>query len=87
VNKFIFTGNVGSNPEVIKNGCKLSICNAYWNGKESKNLWVDVLVFGQQVESCMTYLTVGGKVLIEGRLEKGLANGKFIVIAENVEFL
>lgn len=86
MNKFMGIGYLGDNPEPLTNGCKLSVCIAYWNGKENKNLWIKVFVFGKCAELCTEHLTKGRKIAIDGRLDQSKA-GNMVIVSDNIQFL
>jgi single-stranded DNA-binding protein len=86
MNKFICIGYLGSDPEVITNGCKLSLCIKTWDGKKDKNIWVKTFVFGTSASNCLSHLIKGRKVAIEGRLDYTV-NGNTVIVTDNVQFL
>lgn len=86
MNKFIGIGNIGSAPEALSGGCKLSLCTSVWDGKQSKSIWLKVFVFGKAGENCLSHLTSGRKIAIEGRVDITKA-GNTVIITDNVEFL
>lgn len=87
MNKYIAIGMLGSKPEQIANGCKLSLAVQYFNGKEKTIIWIKVLVFGKAAENCINVLDKGRRVLIEGRLDKLKSNNELVVVTDNVQFL
>jgi len=104
-NKIILIGNLTRDPEIRQlpsgqNTCRLSIAtNRQFTNKQTGNLtqevcFIDVDVWGAQVESCRQFLQKGKQVLIEGRLKydqwedaQGQKKNKHSVIAESVKFL
>lgn len=87
MNKYIGIGCLGSDPEIINNGCKFGLAVQYYNGTEKTILWVKVLVFGKIADNCISVLTKGKRILIEGRLDKLKSNGELVVVAQTIEFL
>lgn len=80
VNKVILIGTLGRDPEVkhSANGnavCNLSLATAeQWKDKDTgekkeKTEWHRVVMFGKQGEVAGKYLTKGGRVYIEGKLQ------------------
>lgn len=62
--------------------------------QKDETLFIDVVVFGKQAETCTQYLTKGRQVLVEGRLRIRSWEGKDAqrkyrteVVAERVQFL
>ena len=101
-NKVILIGNLTKDPELryTPNGAavstlRMAVNTRYKQGEENKEetLFIDVVVFGKQAENCSQYLSKGGQVLVEGRLQErrwesdGQQKNKFEVIAQNVRFL
>ncbi|WP_333846891.1 single-stranded DNA-binding protein [Phaeobacter italicus] len=81
VNKCIFIGNLGRDPEVrsFQNGgqaCSFSIaCSESWKDRNTgerkeKTEWVNITIFGEGlVRVAQQYLRKGSKVYIEGKLQ------------------
>ena len=81
VNRVIFVGNLGKDPEVrsMQNGgkvCNLSIATSEsWTDKASgerkeKTEWHRVVIFDERLaDVCSQYLTKGRKVYVEGSLQ------------------
>lgn len=86
MNKFICIGHLGSEPEPIEKGCKLSLATEFWNGKEKKTIWLKVFVFGSSGENCLNHLTKGRKIALEGRVDITKA-GNMCIITDDVTFL
>jgi single-stranded DNA-binding protein len=82
VNKFIGVGNLTRDPDVITNGCKLSIALNY----RDTVTYIKVYVLNNDAAPCLDHLTLGRKVVIEGRLAISKA-GSLVVISANVTFL
>ena len=104
VNKWIGIGRLGRNPDVryTQTGtavANLSIaCSEVWydkdNKKQEKTEWINLVVFGKQAESCGQYLTKGGLVYVEGKLQtrnyddkNGVKKYVTEIMAQRVEFL
>lgn len=87
MNKYIAIGLLGSDPEALNGGCKLSLAVQYFNGKEKTVVWIKVLVFGKAAENCLTILKKGRRIIIEGRLDRATKNNELIVVTDNVQFL
>ena len=78
VNKCIFVGNLGSDPEMrfTPSGAPVTTfsiaVNREWsdtNGEAKKETeWVNVVTWNKQAESCNKFLTKGSLAYIEGRL-------------------
>jgi len=71
MDKIIFSGNVGKQPEFQskdgKDYCRFTVAvNRKINGKKTPD-WRNVTVFGKQVEFVRQWVTKGRTVLIEGR--------------------
>lgn len=60
---------------------------------KEETLFIDVVVWGKQGESCGQYLNKGSSALVEGRLQErrwesdGQQRSKFEVVAQTVRFL
>jgi single-strand DNA-binding protein len=103
-NHIVVVGNLTRDPEVkAVNGsqlckCSIAINNTYKNRQTGAMVndvcYVDVTVWGAQVESCRLYLQKGKQVLVEGRLkldtwkdQEGQTRSKHSITAEKVVFL
>ncbi|GAB5045609.1 single-stranded DNA-binding protein [Thermodesulfovibrio sp. TK110] len=101
-NKAILLGNLTKNPETrqTQSGTFVVVMpiatnTKYKQGDEIKEetLFIDVIVFGSQAETCAQYLSKGKTVLVEGRLRErkweyeGQKRSKFEIIANTVKFV
>ncbi|MGD8352418.1 MAG: single-stranded DNA-binding protein [Nitrospirota bacterium] len=101
-NKVILIGNLTKDPELryTPSGTpvttmRLAVTTKFKQGDEFKEetLFIDVVVFGRQAETCSQYLSKGRPVLTEGRLQErrwesdGQQRSKMEVVAQNVRFL
>lgn len=101
-NKVIFVGNLTKDPELRYSPQGTAVCSfriavnsRIKQGEEWKEetLFIDIVVFGKQGESCGKYLAKGKQALIEGRLQErsweseGQKRSKMEVVAQNVRFL
>lgn len=78
VNKAIFLGNLGKDPELrqLRAGsavCEFSIAiNETWYDKDKKKQerteWINIVAWGKLAEICSKHLTKGQQVYVEGRL-------------------
>jgi single-strand DNA-binding protein len=103
INRVIFTGNLGADPELRSTASGMSVCEmgVAVNGREKvgdswqdRVDWVDVTVWGSQAENCAKYLSKGSPVAVDGRLRQdrwqndaGENRSKLKVVAERVQFL
>lgn len=104
LNKVLLVGNLTRDPEVryIPSGTAvaelgLAVSEKFKNreGQEVEStVFVDVVVWARQAETCGEYLSKGSPVLIEGRLQldqweskEGEKRSKIRVRAERVQFL
>jgi single-strand DNA-binding protein len=74
VNKCIFVGRLGRDPEVRNtNGGKqvvnFSIAVDHGKGDEKTTEWVNLVAFGKLAEICGKYLTKGKQIYAEGRMQ------------------
>jgi single-strand DNA-binding protein len=80
VNKAILIGNLGRDPELryTQNGQAVAnftlATSESWNDKASgerveRTEWHRIVVWGKLGELCAQYLTKGGKVYVEGRIQ------------------
>ncbi len=101
-NKIILIGNLTKDPEVryTPQGTpvatfRLAVNSKYKQGSDLKEetLFIDVVVFGKQAETCGQYLSKGSSALVDGRLQErrwesdGQQRSKVEVIAQSVRFL
>jgi single-strand DNA-binding protein len=101
-NKVILIGNLTKDPELryTPSGTpvttlRLAVTTKFKQGDEFKEetLFIDVVVFGRQAETCSQYLSKGRPVLAEGRLQErrwesdGQQRSKTEVVAQNIRFL
>lgn len=101
-NKVIFIGNLTKDPELRYTpqgtavaSFRIAVNSRYKQSDElkSETLFIDIVVFGKQAESCSQYLSKGRSVLVEGRLQErrweseGQQRSKFEVVASSVRFL
>jgi single-strand DNA-binding protein len=79
-NKVILIGNLTKDPEVRYTpqgtpvaSFRLAVNQKYKSGDEMKQdtLFIDVVVWGKQGETCGQYLNRGSSALVEGRLLGG----------------
>lgn len=72
MDKIIFTGNLGADPEQKTSKAGKDYCNLrvavthYDNNGEKKTEWRQCVVFGKTADFCMKYLRKGASVTIEG---------------------
>jgi single-strand DNA-binding protein len=101
-NKVILVGNLTRDPELRYTPQGTPVCNfrlavnmRHKQSDEAKEdtLFIDVVIFGKQGESCSQYLTKGRPVLVEGRLQErrwesdGQQRSKMEIVASTVRFL
>jgi len=103
LNKCLFIGNLGKDPEVRfttggKAVCRFSIAvNEAWkdaNGdKQERTEWIPVEVWGKRGEACGQYLAKGRQVFVEGSFKTqvwekdGQKHYKTFITAQKVDFL
>ncbi len=104
VNKAIIIGNLGRDPEVRFTQSGRAVANFSvattdsWvdqeHGRQERTDWHNIVVWGKQAESCGQYLSKGGQVYVEGRIqtrsyEDRDGNKRYIteIIAQRVQFL
>lgn len=101
-NKIILIGNLTKDPELrytpqgtpVAN-FRIAVTSRYKQTDELKEetLFIDIVVFGKQAETCSQYLSKGRPVLVEGRLQErkwesdGQQRSKYEVIGQTVRFL
>lgn len=101
-NRVIMIGNLTKDPELRYTASGLAVANfrlavnsKFKAGDEFKeeSLFIDVVVWGKQGESCSQYLAKGRPVLVEGRLQErsweseGQRRSKMEIVAQTVRFL
>jgi single-strand DNA-binding protein len=101
-NKVILIGNLTKDPEVRYTpqgtpvaSFRLAVNQKYKSGDDMKQetLFIDIVVWGKQGETCAQYLNKGSSALVEGRLQErrwesdGQQRSKFEVVAQQVRFL
>jgi single-strand DNA-binding protein len=101
-NKIILIGNLTKDPELryTPQGTPVASFRIAVNSRfkqtsdlREETLFIDVVTFGKQAETCSQYLGKGRPVLVEGRLQErrweseGQHKSKFEVVAQTVRFL
>lgn len=101
-NKVILIGNLTKDPELRYTpqgtpvaSFRLAVNQKFKSGEEMKQdtLFIDIVVWGKQGETCSQYLNKGSSALVEGRLQErrweseGQQRSKFEVVANSVRFL
>ncbi len=101
-NRIILIGNLTKDPELryTPQGTpvstfRIAVNTKYKQSDEAREdtLFIDVVTFGKQAETCSQYLNKGKSVLVEGRLQErrwesdGQQRSKFEVVAQTVRFL
>ncbi len=101
-NKTILIGNLTKDPELrytpqgtAVTSFRIAVNSRFKQGTDMRQdtLFIDIVVFGRQAETCGEYLNKGRGVLVEGRLQErrwesdGQQRSKFEVIAQTVRFL
>lgn len=101
-NRIILIGNLTKDPELRYTpqgtpvaSFRIAVNSRYKQGEESREeaLFIDVVTFGKQAETCSQYLNKGKSVLVEGRLQErkwesdGQQRSKVEVVAQTVRFL
>ena len=101
-NKVILIGNLTKDPELryTPQGTPVASFRIAVNSKfkqaegfRDETLFIDVVTFGKQAETCSQYLNKGSAVLVEGRLQErrweseGQQRSKVEVVAQTVRFL
>lgn len=104
-NRIILIGNLVDDPKLrytpntspvasFRLAVTTRLRSANSEGPRDETLFINVVVFGKQAETCTQYLTKGGQVLVEGRLQITSWEGKDSqkkyrteVIADRVQFL
>lgn len=102
--KIIMVGNLTREPELRYSSGGTAVCNMgiavnsklkYGDDEKEKDevLFINVVVWGKQGESCSKYLAKGRQVLVEGRLQErkwesdGQQKSKMEIVASSVKFL
>jgi len=101
-NRIILIGNLTKDPELRYtpqgtpvSTLRIAVNTKYKQSDEAREdtLFIDVVTFGKQAETCSQYLNKGKSVLVEGRLQErrwesdGQQKSKFEVVAQTVRFL
>jgi single-strand DNA-binding protein len=101
-NKVILIGNLTKDPELryTPSGTpvttlRIAVTSKFKQSEEfrEETLFIDVVVFGRQAETCSQYLAKGRPVLAEGRLQErrwesdGQQRSKMEIVAQTVRFL
>ena len=102
-NKVILIGNLTRDPEMRYTPQGTSVCNfglavnrKYKQADDAKEevMFINIVVFGKQADTCGQYLNKGSSALIEGRLkenrwetEDGQKRSKHEIVAQSVRFL
>ncbi len=101
-NRIILIGNLTKDPELryTPQGTpvstfRIAVNTKYKQSDEAREdtLFIDIVTFGKQAETCSQYLSKGKSVLVEGRLQErrweseGQQKSKFEVVAQTVRFL
>ncbi len=101
-NKVILVGNLTRDPELrytpqgtAVTSFRIAVNSKFKQGDDLRQdtLFIDVVVFGKQAESCGEYLNKGSAALVEGRLRErkweseGQQRSKVEIIAQTVRFL
>lgn len=98
-NKIILMGNLTRDPELRYAPSGTAICNVDIAvndpvKRDAEPLYVRVLAFNKQAESCGQYLRKGSAVFVEGRLqisswegEGGVKRTRPEVVAQTIQFL
>ncbi|MGD0887173.1 MAG: single-stranded DNA-binding protein [Thermodesulfovibrionales bacterium] len=101
-NKIILIGNLTKDPELryTPQGTPVASFRIAVNSKykqsegfREETLFIDIVTFGKQAETCSQYLNKGNAILVEGRLQErkwesdGQQKSKVEVVAQTVRFL
>lgn len=97
-NKVIMVGNLTQEIELRYTASGKAVANMRIAvnekyGDKDETLFIDVVVWGKQAESCSQYLSKGRQVLVEGRLQErswesdGQKRYKTEIVANAVKFL
>jgi hypothetical protein len=82
MNKYICSGYVGHDLDVIDKGIKFSLAIRQ---DDKSTLWMRVLCFGKIAENCKSVVVKSMKLIVEGKLVE--REGKTSLLADRVEFL
>lgn len=103
-NRVIIMGNLTRDPELRHTPSGAAVCdlrvavNESYRSKDGERverpLYVDVVVWNQQAETCNQYLAKGSPIFVEGRLQydewktpQGETRSKLRIIANRVQFM
>ncbi|HXX58478.1 MAG TPA: single-stranded DNA-binding protein [Thermodesulfovibrionales bacterium] len=101
-NKIILIGNLTKDPELRYTpqgtpvaSFRIAVNSKYKqsDGFKEETLFIDIVTFGKQAETCSQYLNKGSSVLAEGRLQErrweseGQQRSKVEVVAQTIRFL
>lgn len=101
-NRIILIGNLTKDPELRYTpqgtpvaSFRIAVNSRYKQSDEMREetLFIDIITFGKQAETCSQYLNKGKSVLVEGRLQErrweseGQQRSKVEVVAQTVRFL
>jgi single-strand DNA-binding protein len=101
-NRVILIGNLTKDPDVryTPGGTpvatvRIAVTSRFKQADEMRDetLFIDVVTFGRQAETCGQYLNKGNPILVEGRLRErkweseGTQKSKFEVLANTIRFL
>ena len=101
-NKIILIGNLTKDPELRYTpqgtpvaSFRIAVNSKYKqsDGLKEETLFIDIVTFGKQAETCSQYLNKGSSVLAEGRLQErrwesdGQQKSKVEVVAQTIRFL
>jgi single-strand DNA-binding protein len=101
-NRVIMGGNLVADPELryttsgtAVSNMRIAVGSKYKSGEEWKEetLFIGVVIWGKQAESCAQYLDKGRQVLVEGRLQErswesdGQTRKKMEIVASTVKFI
>lgn len=89
INKFIFTGRVGQDPDRIGKIVKFSVATTDGWGDNAKTNWHACMVFGKQADFCMARVKKGMVVACVGKIDYGSKDDKTYtnVIIQDIEVL
>jgi single-strand DNA-binding protein len=101
-NKVIMIGNLTKDPELRYTpqgtpvaSFRIAVGSKYKQGEglKEETLFIDIVTFGKQAETCSQYLNKGNPVLVEGRLQErkwesdGQQKSKMEIVAQTIRFL
>lgn len=97
VNKCIFVGNLGADPDLRYTGDGKPVANfriAVTGGKKDSTEWISAVAWEKTAELAGQYLRKGSKVYVEGRLQtrqwedkEGNTRYQTEVVVERIQFL